>query len=184
MIKKLLCAVVLCMCLGGGGVAQQNAADAPASKEDVERYLQVMHSREMMSKMVDAMSKPLHDMIHQQYSKNQDNLPADFEARMNKRMDEMLKSFPWNDLIDAMVPVYQKHFTKGDLDALVTFYGTTTGQKVLRELPAISAESMQHMMPMLQSSIENMQKGLQEDITAMVKDSQSKSGTSNPQKNK
>ena len=137
----------------------------------------------MVNKIVDAMSKPMHDMVHQQYLKNQDKLPPDFEARMNKRMDEMLKSFPWNDLIDSMVPVYQKHFTKGDLDALVTFYGTTTGQKVLRELPAISAESMQHMMPMLQRSIENMQKGLQEDITAMVKDSQSKSGTSNPQKN-
>lgn len=184
MIKKFLCAVVLCVCLGGGGVAQQNAEDAPASKEDVERYLQVMHSREMVTKIVDAMSKPLHDMIHQQYLKSQDNLPPDFEARMNKRMDEMLKSFPWNDLIDAMVPVYQKHFSKGDLDALVTFYGSTTGQKVLRELPAISAESMQHMMPMLQSSIENMQKGLQEDITAMIRENQLKSGTSNPQKNK
>jgi uncharacterized protein len=183
MIKKLLCAAVLCMCLSGSGVAQQNAADAPASKEDVERYLQVMHSREMVNKIVDAMSKPMHDMIHQQYLKNQDKLPPDFEARMNKRADEMLKSFPWNDLIDSMVPVYQKHFTKGDIDALVTFYGTTTGQKVLRELPAITAESMQQMMPMLQKSIENTQKYLQEDIAAMVKASQLKSDTSHPQKN-
>jgi hypothetical protein len=51
----------------------------------------------------------------------------------------------------------------------VTFYKTTTGQKVLRELPAISAESMQHMMPLLQKSIENTQKDLQKDIAAMVK---------------
>ena len=112
MIKKLLCAVVLCMCLSGSGVAQQNAADAPASKENVERNLQVMHSREMVTKIVDAMSKPMHDMIHQQYLKNQDKLPPDFEARMNKRTDEMLKSFPWDELMDSMVPVYQKHFTK------------------------------------------------------------------------
>ena len=82
-----------------------------------------------------------------------------------------------------MVPVYQKHFTKGDIDALVTFYGTTTGQKVLRELPAISAESMQQMMPMLQKSIENTQKDLQEDIAAMVKESQSNSDASHQQKN-
>jgi len=183
MIKKLLCAAVLCMCLSGGGVAQQNAADAPASKEDVERYLHVMHSREMMSKTVDAMFKPMHDMIHQQYLKNQDKLPPDFEARMNKRMDEMLRSFPWDDFIGSMVPVYQKHFTKGDLDALVTFYGTTTGQKVLRELPAITAETMQQMMPMLQKSVENAQKGMQEDIAAMIKESQSKSDTAHPQKN-
>jgi hypothetical protein len=171
------------MCLCGGSAAQQNAADAPASKEDVERYLQVMHSREMMTNIVDAMSKPMHDMIHQQYLKNQDKLPPDFEARMNKRMDEMLRSFPWERLLDSMVPVYQKHFTKGDLDALVAFYGTTTGQKVLHELPKITAESMQQMMPLLQKSIENMQGGLEEDIAAMVKESQSKSATSLPQKN-
>jgi uncharacterized protein len=179
MIKKIMGAAVLCMCLGGIGVAQQNAADAPASKEDVERYLQVMHSREMMTKVVDAMSKPMHDMIHQQYLKNQDKLPPDFEARMNKRTDEMLKSFPWDDFIESMVPVYQKHFTKGDLDALVAFYETPTGQKLLRELPEISAEAMQQMMPLLQKSIENTQKELQEDIAAMIKESQSKTDTSN-----
>jgi hypothetical protein len=49
MSNKLLWTAVICMCLGGGSVARQNAADAPASKEDVERYLQVMHSREMMT---------------------------------------------------------------------------------------------------------------------------------------
>jgi uncharacterized protein len=183
MIKKLWCAVVLCMCLGCAGVARQNAADPPASKEDVQRYLQVMHSREMMTKTVDAMSKPMHEMIHQQYLKNQDKLPPDFEARMNKRTDEMLKSFPWDDFIDSMIPVYQKHFSKGDIDALVTFYGTPTGQKVLRELPQISAESMQQMMPLLQKSMENTQKDLQEDIAAMVKENRSKSDTSHPQKN-
>jgi uncharacterized protein len=183
MIKKLFCAAVLCMCLGGSGVAQQNPADAPASKEDVERYLQVMHSREMISKMMDAMSKPMHDMIHQQYLKNQDKLPPDFEAQMNKRTDEMLKSFPWDDLINSMVPVYQKHFTKGDIDALVTFYETPTGQKLQRELPEITAESMQQMMPLLQKSIENTQKEVQEDIAAMIKEGQSKSDRSNLQKN-
>jgi uncharacterized protein len=183
MIKKLLCAAALCMCLGGSGVAQQDAADAPASKEDVERYLQVMHSREMITKMVDAMSKPMHDMIHQQYLKYQDKLPPDFEARMNKKRDEMLKSLPWDDLMDSTVPVYQKHFTKGDIDALVTFYGTPMGQKVLRELPEIMAESMQQMMPLLQKNIESMNKDLKEDIAAMIKESQSKTDTSNPQKN-
>jgi hypothetical protein len=58
-----------------------------------------------------------------------------------------------------------------------------TGQKVLRELPAISAESMQHMMPLLQKSIENTQKDLQEDIAAMVKERELKSDTPHPQKN-
>jgi uncharacterized protein len=133
--------------------------------------------------MVDAMSKPMRGMIHQQYLKNQDKLPPDFPARMNKITDDMLKNFPWGDLIDSMIPVYQKHFTKGDIDALVAFYETPTGQKLLRVLPEITAESMQQMMPLLQKSVENTQRELQEDITAMIKESRSKTDTSTPQKN-
>jgi Uncharacterized protein conserved in bacteria (DUF2059) len=89
----------------------------------------------------------------------------------------MLMSFSWDNLFDSMVPVYQKHLTKGDLDALVTFYGTTTGQKILRELPQTTAEAMQQMMPLLRTSMEDMQKGLQQDIAAMLKESHSKSDT-------
>jgi uncharacterized protein len=182
MIKRLFYIAAISLCLGGIGVAQQNGADAPASKEDVERYLQVMHSREMMTKMVDMMSKPMHDMVHQQYLKNQDKLPADFETRMNKRMDEMMKDFPWDDLMNSMIPVYQKHFTKGDIDALVAFYATPTGQKLIRELPEITAEAMQNMMPLLQKRMETMQKGLQEDEEAIMKENQTKSDSSTPQK--
>jgi uncharacterized protein len=184
MINKILCAAAVCLCLSARVLAQQNAADVPASKEDVERYMQVMHSKDMMAKVVSAMSKPMHDMVHQQYLQNQDKLPSDFEARMNKRMDDMLKDFPWNEMMDAMVPVYQKHFTKGDIDAMVAFYETPTGQKVLRELPEITAESMQKMMPLLQKNIEAMNKGIQEDVAAMVKESQSNSDPSAPPKNK
>jgi hypothetical protein len=128
--------------------------------------------------MVDAMSKPMRGMIHQQYLKNQDKLPPDFPARMNKITDDMLKNFSWGDLIDSMIPVYQKLSTKGDIDALVAFYETPTGQKLLRVLPEITAESMQQMMPLLQKSVENTQRELQEDITAMIKESRSKTDTS------
>jgi hypothetical protein len=50
-------------------------------------------------------------------------------------------------------------------------------------LPAITAESMQQLMPLLQKSIENTQKDLREDIAAMIKEGQSKSDSSRPQKN-
>jgi hypothetical protein len=125
----------------------------------------------------------MHEMIHQQYLKYQDKVPPDFEARMNKRTDEMLNSFPWDDFLDSMIPVYQKHLTKGDIEALVTFYGSPTGQKMLRELPTITAESMQTMMPLLQKSMERTQKDLQEDIAAMIKEGQEKDPTPNTERN-
>ncbi len=175
-MKRILLAALFCLCVSLMSVAQQTASDAPATKEDVQKYLDVMHSREMMLQMVDAMSKPVHQMIHEQYLKDKDKLPADFEARMNKMLDDSMKAFPWDEMLQSMVPVYQKHFTKGDVDALTAFYGTPTGQKILRELPAITAEAMQSMMPLLRKQIEAMNERVQQEVAQMMKDSKSPAG--------
>jgi len=152
-------------------LAQQSPKDAPASKEDVQRYLDAMHSRELMSQMVDAMIKPMHQMLHEQYLKDKDKLPADFEPRMNKLVDDYMKSFPWDEMLQSMVPVYQKHFTKGDIDAIVAFYSAPTGQKLLKEMPEIMAESMQTMMPLLQKQMASMQERVEQEVAAMLKES-------------
>jgi uncharacterized protein len=152
-----------------GIAAQQNPAEAPANKEDIKRYFDVMHSREMMTQMIDAMSKPIHQMIHEQFLKEKDKLPADFETRMNHMMDDRMKSFPWDDILQSMVPVYQKHLTKGDVDAMVAFYSGPTGQKLLREMPAITAEAMQSMMPLLQKQLDSLNERMRQEIAAMLK---------------
>lgn len=182
-MKRTIMTVLLCLGMCGYAAAQQNPADAPATKEDLQRYLQIMHSREMMTKMADAMTKPMHQMIHEQYLKDKDKLPADFESRMNKRLDENFKNIPWDEILDAMVPVYQKHLNKGDVDALVAFYSTPTGQKLIKEMPQIFAESMQDMMPIMRKHVDALNQRVQEEMAAMVKEADNKSGKTGLQTN-
>jgi len=175
-MKRLLPILILGLLCSAATWAQQTAADAPATKEDVQKYLDAVHSREMMAQMVEAMAKPMHQMIHEQYLKEKDILPADFEAGMDKKLDDMMKSFPWNEMLQSMVPVYQKYLTKGDIDALVAFYSSPTGQKLLRDLPAMTGEAMQAMMPILQKQIDGMNERLQQQVAQMLKDSKAKLG--------
>jgi uncharacterized protein len=170
-MKRIFLALTACLVFALTGVAQQSSADTPATKEDVQRYLDVMHSREMMTKMMDAMSKPMHQMMHEQYLKDKDKLPADFEERMNKVMDDYMKNLPIEEMLQAMIPAYQKHFTKGDIDGLVAFYSSPTGQKVIQELPAITAEAMQAMMPLMRKQIDVMTERMQEQVAQMKKES-------------
>jgi hypothetical protein len=166
-VRHFISALYLALIFAIAGFAQ-TAADSPASKEDVEKYLQVMHSHEMMRQMIDAMSKPMHQMVHEQYLKDKDKLPADFEERMDKIMDDMVKSMPFDEMLDAMVPTYQKHFTKGDIDALIAFYSAPTGQKVLRELPAIMSEAMEGMMPIMRKNIDVMNQRVRQQVAEMM----------------
>jgi len=167
-LMAALCLALIAPCLA------QTAADAPASKEDVERYFEAVHSHDMMLKMVEAMSKSRHQMAHEQCEKDKERLPADCEARINKMMDDMMNKMPFDEMMQAMVPAYQKHFTKGDMDALIAFYSTPTGQKMLQQLPAVMTEGMEAMMPLLKKNVDRMTERAQEEIAEMMKDSSRK----------
>jgi len=175
-MNRFLLALTLCLAICVPVLAQQSDVDAPASKEDVQRYLDAMNSREMMRQMVEAMSKPMHQMVHDQYVKDKDKLPPDFEEQMNKVMDDMFREMPWNDILQAMAPAYEKHLTKGDIDNLVAFYSSPTGQKLLREMPAIMGEAMQTAMPIIQKYVDGMNQLVQQQMAQMLKDPGQKAG--------
>jgi hypothetical protein len=48
---------------------------------------------------------------------------------------------------------------------------TPTGQKLLHEMPAIMAESMQSVMPLMQKHVEAMKERVQQEAAQMIKDS-------------
>lgn len=171
-MRRLAGTLAVFVMLTVGSVAQQNNANAPATREDVERYLDAMHSHQMMSQMMDAMAKPMHQMVHDMYEKDKDKLPAGFEEQTMKTMDEMLKNMPFDEMMQAMVPVYQKHFTKGDVDALIAFYSSPTGQKMLRELPAIMAEAMQATTPLIERYMETVRQRVTEQFAQALKQSE------------
>ena len=170
-MRRFAIVLSLCFLLALTCFAQTSDPSAPATKEDIQRFLDAMHSRDTMSKLIDSLSQPMHQMIHQQYEKQKDKLPPD----MNRMMDDMFKNMPWNEMLDSMVPAYQKHLNKGDVDALVAFYSSPVGQKLIRELPAITAEAMQNMMPVITKYMDSVNARMQTEIAEMVKQNEEKS---------
>lgn len=170
-MKRITVAILMSLLFASIGHAQQSSSDAPASKEDIEKYFDVMHARDMLISMMDLMPKQMHQMIHEEV-KNDPNLPPEFEARMDKMADDMFKELPIDDLLQAMVPAYEKHLTKGDVEALTAFYSTPTGQKILKQLPAITAEGMQAASGIVQKMVAKALDRVQSEIAQMQKESQ------------
>jgi uncharacterized protein len=164
------------------GFAQQNAADQPASKEDVEKYMEVAHSRKLMDDMMAVMTTQMHKMIHDQVAKTP-TLPPDFEARETKIIDDIFRNFPWEEMLQAMVPIYQKHFTKVDIEVLTAFYSAPTGQKFLKETPAMTAEMMQTMMPLIQKQVAKATEQLEQDVAQLQKQNGANSKKQQPAQN-
>lgn len=129
----------------------------------------------MMKKMMGTMTQSMHQMFHEQYLKHKDELPADYESEITATMDGMFENMPMDEMMQAMVPAYQKHLTKGDIDNLVAFYSSPTGEKFLREMPAMMAEAMQDMMPIMTKYVETVQQRLQKETDVMIAQSKKQS---------
>jgi hypothetical protein len=78
-----------------------------------------------------------------------------------------------------MIPVYQKHLNKSDVNAMVGFYSTPTGQKILREMPAMTTEGMQAMQPHLRQMMDDVSSQIQKRVKEQIEDKK-KGGTSKP----
>ncbi|MBZ5572032.1 MAG: DUF2059 domain-containing protein [Acidobacteriia bacterium] len=136
----------------------------PATRADILRLFRAMNTdqqvREVMQQVL-AQSRALsREAIKQRHP---DVTEAELD-RMDKDSEEIARTFPVAELIQDMVPVYQKHLNKADVTTMIAFYSSPTGKKLLREMPAISAEGIQAVYPRLQKSIDETLRRAQEKV--------------------
>ena len=144
--------------------------DSPATRDDVLKLFDIMHVHDQMLLIVDATVKQqrsmMHDMLKRQFPRTTDE---ELE-HLDQLMDNMVKDMPLDDMLSDMIPIYQKHLTRADVDAMSAFYSSATGQKILREMPAMASESMQASYPRMQVMTEKIVTRAQE----MAKEEQEK----------
>lgn len=157
--------------------AQEPSSDAAATREDVLQLFSIMQVNQQMHTMMDAMMKQQKSLIHDTARRKNPNIDQRELDRLDRMMDETVKGFPVEGLLDDMVPVYQKHLSKTDVAAMGTFYSSPTGQKLLREMPAMTSEAMQAAYGRLQQQMEAMT----ERIDKAMKDDEQQNPVPNTQ---
>jgi uncharacterized protein len=149
--------LIVVIVLTAAAFGQQPAATSePATHDDIKHLFAVMHVQEQMRDTMQAMilqqRKVLHAMIKQRHPEMTEEQIEKSEASS----EDFVKSLPLEGMLSDMIPVYQKHLTKSDVAAMVRFYSSATGQKLLREQPAMAAESMQAMSARIQKVMDEV----------------------------
>jgi uncharacterized protein len=120
--------------------------DAP-SKEEVMKFFAVMHVREQMELMMKTIMVQTRQNVAASIEKSEPNLSEAEKKQMDSLLAEtytdIQKEFSTEGVLEDIVPVYQKHLTRSDLQAVIDFYQSPAGQKLLKEMPAMSVEAMQ-----------------------------------------
>ncbi|HXR17929.1 MAG TPA: DUF2059 domain-containing protein [Terriglobales bacterium] len=145
-MKKLVLSLTLCFVLAVPvfSSAQQPTDDSVApDKADILQFLDMMHTKTQMAQVLEGMEKQMRLGAEQGFKSKVPNATPEQLAKVDQLFDGIFKPLPIGEMMDALVPIYQKHLTKADLAAITAFYSSPTGQKVLKEMPAITSEAMQ-----------------------------------------
>lgn len=121
-------------------------ADAP-SREEVLKLFEMLQVSKTMEVAIAAAKQQSIDMAEQMIQEKAPDATAEQKKQMQEMIDsvmaEALGPAAIKEMLEATIPVYQRHLTKSDLQAMMAFYSSAVGQKVLREQPAMVQESMQ-----------------------------------------
>jgi hypothetical protein len=147
-MKRCLISLALILATVCTMAGQQAPVDAP-SREDILKLFDVMHVREQMKQVIVQVMKQIRVMTREQIKKSDPDATDEQIAKVDAMSDQLFKDMPVDGMLDDMIPVYRKHLTRQDVDAMVAFHSTPTGQKILSEMPAMTAEGMQAVQPRL-----------------------------------
>ncbi len=126
--RKLGVALTLVLLLMACGRAQAPVPLTEEFRQDIRSLLTMMGSdqlgRQMAGQMIASMSEAM---------------PAVPEAVWKRFADKI----DFERLNELVIPIYAKYFTDEEIKALIAFYSTPLGQKVIATLPAVMQESME-----------------------------------------
>jgi hypothetical protein len=143
MKRRIAVAAGLCCVLVAGGLCAQQPAtvapktvsepataaapEHPATEQQIHKYFELIHLDKTMKDVMKQMLAGMRATSAPYY-------PDAF-------WDDMEKTFLNYDLMGQMVPIYQKHLSKEDMDAVLAFYQGPAGEHMLALQPVFAAET-------------------------------------------
>jgi uncharacterized protein len=152
--RIVLSALLLGFFTAAGAQTATPTAPGAALKEDVQKLFNVMSNKDQIRRIMEQTLAQMKVLNREQIQKRQPDVSEEELSRMDRESDELIRDFPIDEMMNDMIPVYQRHFNKSDIDGLIAFYSSPTGQKFLTEMPAVTAESMQAVYPRIQSALD------------------------------
>ena len=158
----------------------QSPADVPVTHQEIQDLFALMHVREQVGQVMEAIAIQQRAIIHDNLKRQTPRLTRQDLARLDQFTIDIMKDLPIDDTVEDMIPIYQRHLTESDVKAMTAFYSSPTGQKLLREMPGMTVESMQAASPRIQALMDKVM----ERAAEMADDAKGKSAAPKSPTNK
>ncbi len=109
----------------------------PEKEKVIVKLLEVTGSKNIGLQMGNAINQSLANSLK---SSNPEIPNRAFEILAEETNNLMVKGI--DDLMNSIIPLYHKYFTKTEIEELLAFYETPLGKKTIATLPQLMSESM------------------------------------------
>ncbi len=151
----MLC-IILCSVVGFASTA--HAAEAGSKRQLIDKFILVTDMQARYNQMAELMLNQgrlgIEAVLQRKMQQMKDATPAQ-KKRFGQVMDDSLgrltarlmaafkEKMPFPELVDRVYyPLYDKHFSISEMEAIVTFYESPAGSKFVSAAPVIMQESV------------------------------------------
>ncbi|HUL47433.1 MAG TPA: DUF2059 domain-containing protein [Steroidobacteraceae bacterium] len=150
--------------------------DAPPTEASIRQLFEVMHTSRLLDSMMTQIDQVMHSSIQQslkgqKLNAEQQQILDDMGSELAGMVKQYLK---WSDLEPQMIAIYRKTFSQQEIDGMLAFYRSPTGQAVIEKLPLAMQNTMQFTMQRV-GDLQPKIAQLQRDTIAALKRAQSRS---------
>jgi uncharacterized protein len=119
-----------------GACSAQNLPDDAAKHQDTKRLMEAVGTTQLLQQMIDQTLEQQLRMLR----RARPEVPPRFWQNF---MKEARQEASPQELMDLIVPIYDRHFTHEEIRQMIAFYETPLGKKISATLPEIQQESLQ-----------------------------------------
>jgi len=87
----------------------------------------------------------------------------------NKFMERAMHLITFDEMIEDMTRIYQKHFTRSDVNGIIVFYSSPAGQHLLDMQPVILQEYLPLVMQRMMDRIKPLTDEMTKEIAEIAK---------------
>ena len=150
-------------------LASPLAVAGKPSDAQIDRLLEITHARTMLEGMLGQMEGMQKQMVSQMLAGRQPT--PEEQAKIDRIIAISARTISETMTWDHMLPIYHRIYAESldaeDVDAMIAFYGTPAGQRVIERMPVIAQKSVAEMQQLLVPAIKQMQEELGAEVGAM-----------------
>lgn len=158
-------AVVLLLALCAFLLAPALAQDTPLDDARVDRLLEVTQARQMLDDLLPQIEASQRQMVTQLTA------GQELDAARRQRLDEVIsrsnasiaQAMAWENVEPIYRDIYRKTFSAEDIDAMIAFYETPAGQRMIEKMPALMQNTMEAMQRLIVPMLQQMEQDIRNE---------------------